>query len=214
MSTPFQPLVVGIAGGSGSGKTTLARNLISRFGEGVALLFQHDAYYFDLALMPDPNPTNINYDHPESLETSLCVQHLRTLKEGKAVEQPQYDFSTHRRRDSTTALAPHPIIIVEGILVLAERTLREEMDLRVYVDADPDIRLLRRMERDITTRGRTVQSVRDQYYATVRPMFEQFVAPSKTHADIIVPHGGENVLATRILCGFMREELRARGITV
>jgi uridine kinase len=178
---------------------------------GTVLLFQHDAYYFDLSFMPDPNPANINYDHPDSLETSLCVSHLQCLKHGEEVRQPIYDFSTHRRLDETKVLEPLPIILVEGILVLAEPLLRSEMDMRIYVDAEPDIRLLRRMERDITNRGRTVQSVRDQYYATVRPMFEQFVAPSKQHADIIVPHGGENAIATELLVGFLHGELEKRN---
>ncbi len=206
----MKPIIIGIAGGSGSGKTTLAVNIIRHFPTGTVLLFQHDAYYYDLSFMPDPNPANINYDHPDSLETALCVRHLQSLKNGEEVLQPIYDFSTHRRLTETKVLEPLPIIIVEGILVLAEPTLREEMDIRVYVDAEPDIRLLRRMERDIMTRGRSVTSVRDQYYATVRPMFEQFVAPSKKHADIIVPHGGENQIATEIIVGFLDGELKKR----
>lgn len=206
----MQPIVIGIAGGSGSGKTTFARGIIDALGAGTVLLFQHDAYYHDLARMPDPDPARINYDHPASLETDLCVAQLAALVRGEHVAQPVYDFSTHRRRSDTTPLAPHPVILVEGILVLAEPALREAMDLRVFVDAEPDIRLLRRMERDITHRGRTVQSVRDQYYATVRPMYEQFVAPSKAHADLIVPHGGQNRRALDVVAGWLRARLATR----
>lgn len=203
----MQPIIIGIAGGSGSGKTTFARGIIDALGTATVLLFQHDAYYHDLARMPDPDPARINYDHPASLETDLCVAQLAALVRGEHVAQPVYDFSTHRRRSDTTPLAPHPVILVEGILVLAEAALREMMDLRVFVDAEPDIRLLRRMERDITQRGRTVQSVRDQYYATVRPMYEQFVAPSKSHADLIIPHGGHNSRALDVVAGWLRARL-------
>lgn len=199
----LNPIVLGLAGGSGSGKTTLARRLIERLGENTVLMFQHDAYYIDLDLMPDPDPSHINYDHPESLETSLCAAQLEDLRHGRAVEQPVYDFSTHRRTSDTRRLEPHPIILVEGILVLAEEELRTKMDLKVFVDADPDVRLLRRMERDIHERGRSLESVRDQYYATVRPMYEQFVAPSLKHADLIVPHGGENTIALSVLVGYL-----------
>jgi uridine kinase len=195
-------LVLGVAGGSGSGKTTLCHRIIERLGPDRVLLFQHDAYYHDLARMPVPDPARINYDHPESLETPLCAAQLVELRAGRAVEQPVYDFSTHRRGSGTRSLAPRPVILVEGILVLAEAALREQMDLKIFVDADADVRILRRMERDITERGRTIASVCDQYYHTVRPSYEQFVAPSRRHADIIVPHGGENEAAVEVIVAF------------
>jgi len=203
----MQPIIIGIAGGSGSGKTTLANRIIEKLTSDIVLLVQHDAYYYDLSVMPDPNPANINYDHPNSLETTLCVDHLHKLKHGERVQQPLYDFSTHKRRRESRPLEPKPIILVEGILVLVEESLRAELDLKVFVDAEPDIRLLRRMERDITVRGRTVQSVRDQYYSTVRPMYEKFIAPSKQYADIIIPHGGENTVAQDVLIGALKHRL-------
>jgi len=203
----MQPIIIGIAGGSGSGKTTLANRIIEKLTSDIVLLVQHDVYYYDLSLMPDPNPANINYDHPNSLETKLCVDHLHKLQHGERVQQPLYDFSTHKRRRETRPLEPKPIILVEGILVLVEESLRTELDLKVFVDAEPDIRLLRRLERDITVRGRTVQSVRDQYYATVRPMYEKFIAPSKQYADIIIPHGGENTVAQDVLIGTLKHRL-------
>lgn len=196
-------LVVGIAGASGSGKTTLCRRIAERLGEGRVLLFQHDAYYHDLARMPVPDPSHIDYDHPDSLETDLCATQLAALREGAAVEQPVYDFSTHRRKTEVRILDPHPVVLVEGILVLAEPALRAQMDLKVYVDADADVCILRRVERDMVERGRSFASVRDQYFGTVRPGFERFVAPSREHADIIVPHGGENRVAVEVILGYI-----------
>ncbi|MFZ1730160.1 MAG: uridine kinase [Bacteroidota bacterium] len=203
-------IVIGVAGGSGSGKTTLCRRVIERMGEGQVLLFQHDAYYHDLSCMPVPDPTRINYDHPDSLETSLCAAQLAELRRGRSVAQPVYDFSTHRRTAETRLLEPVPVILVEGILVLAEPSLREYMDLKVFVDAEADVRILRRMERDISERGRSLASVRDQYYHTVRPSFEQFIAPSKQHADLIIPHGGENDAAVEVIVSFLRHRITLR----
>jgi len=200
-------VVIGIAGGSGSGKTTLCARVIERLGEERVLLFQHDAYYFDLSRMPVPDPARINYDHPSSLETELCAAHLRELQQGRSVAQPVYDFSTHRRTPETRLLEPRPVILVEGILVLAEPALREHMDLKVFVDADADVRILRRMERDIGERGRTLSSVRDQYYSTVRPSYEQFVAPSRRHADLIIPHGGQNHAAVDVIATYLESRM-------
>ncbi|MBR9978923.1 MAG: uridine kinase [Bacteroidetes bacterium] len=202
-SRPTRYIVIGIAGGSGSGKTTFCRNLSTRLGEGNVLLFQHDAYYHDLACMPEPDPARINYDHPDSLETVFCAGQLSSLRMGRSVAQPVYDFSTHQRTTQTRLLEPRPVILVEGILVLAEAALREHMDLKVFVDADADVRILRRMERDICERGRTLASVRDQYYHTVRPGYEQFVAPSRQHADLIVPDGGENHIAVEVIAAYV-----------
>jgi uridine kinase len=202
-------IVIGVAGGSGSGKTTLCHRVIERMGGGQVLLFQHDAYYHDLARMPVPDPVRINYDHPDSLETSLCAAQLADLRRGNSIAQPVYDFSTHRRTAETRLLEPVPVILVEGILVLAEAALREYMDLKVFVDAEADVRILRRMERDINERGRSLASVRDQYYHTVRPSYEQFIAPSKQHADLIVPRGGENDAAVEVIVAFIEKSVRA-----
>ena len=200
-------IVIGIAGGSGSGKTTLCRRVISVLGKTAAVLFQHDAYYHDLDAMPVPDPARINYDHPSSLETRLCAEQLDALRRGRRIAQPVYDFATHRRTAETRLMEPHPVILVEGILVLAEAALREYMDLKVFVDAAADIRILRRMERDINYRGRSLSSVREQYYETVRPSYEQFVAPSKEHADIIVPRGGQNQAAVDVIVAYIRNRL-------
>ena len=200
-------IVIGVAGGSGSGKTTLCRKIIRELGEDVAMLFQHDAYYFDLAAMPVDDPARINYDHPSSLETVLCASQLAELKRGGRVAQPVYDFATHRRTVETRNLAPRPVILVEGILVLAEASLREHMDLKVFVDAEADVRILRRMERDMRDRGRSLDSVRDQYYRTVGPSYEEFVAPSRTHADLVVPRGGHNPAAVDVIVSYVRSRL-------
>jgi uridine kinase len=202
-------LVIGIAGASGSGKTTLCRRIVERLGESQVLLFQHDAYYHDLERMPVPDPARINYDHPDSLETGLCAAQLAGLRRGEAVEQPVYDFTTHRRTERTVRLEPRPVILVEGILVLAEAELRAQMDLRIFVDTDADICILRRVERDMNERGRSLDSVRDQYFGSVRPGFEQFVYPSRRHADLVVPHGGENPVAVDVILGYIHTSLRA-----
>lgn len=203
----IQSITIGVAGGSGSGKTTLCHRIIERLGEERVLLFQHDAYYLDLESMPVPDPARINYDHPSSLETELSAAHLRDLREGRSVAQPVYDFSTHRRTPETHLLEPHPVILVEGILVLAEARLREYMDLKVFVDADADVRILRRMERDIVERGRSLASVRDQYYSTVRPSYAEFVEPSRQYADLIIPHGGRNVAAVDVMISYLEARM-------
>ncbi|MCB2205702.1 uridine kinase [bacterium] len=206
-----ETLVIGIAGGSGSGKTTLCHRIIAEIGAEHAMLFQHDAYYRDLDDMPVSDPARINYDHPSSLETPLCAAQLADLYHGRSVAQPVYDFSTHRRTVETRPLQPHPVILVEGILVLAETALREHMQLKVFVDTEADVRIIRRMERDIEQRGRTLASVREQYFSTVRPSYEQFVAPSRQHADLIVPHGGENAAAVDVIVSFIRAHLQLSG---
>jgi uridine kinase len=202
-----QSIVIGIAGGSGSGKTTLCRRIITELGNDLAILFQHDAYYHDLDDMPVSDPARINYDHPSSLETRLCGEQLSELRRGGRIAQPVYDFSTHRRTAETRLLEARPVILVEGILVLAEAALREHMDLAVFVDADADIRIIRRMERDVHRRGRTLASVRDQYYDTVRPSYDQFVAPSRQYADLVVPHGGQNMAAVAVIAAWVRSRL-------
>jgi uridine kinase len=196
-----RPLVVGIAGGTGSGKTTVANKLAAAMPAGRCVTIEHDAYYRDQQHLSFEERTQVNYDHPASLESSLLATHLRDLRAGHAVEVPIYDFATHTRRPQTRRVEPAPLIIVEGILVFAEAALREQMDIKIFVDTDPDIRLIRRIRRDLEVRGRTFQSVRDQYYATVRPMHIEYVEPTKRWADLIVPEGGDNHVALDVLLG-------------
>lgn len=185
--TDPQTLVIGIAGGSGSGKTTVAEAVVGAL-PGVVLI-QHDSYYRHRPELSFEERSRVNYDHPDSLETELLIEHLQTLAEGVPVEIPTYDFTQHLRAETTTKVNPAPITIVEGILVLAESDLRTHLDLKIYVDTDPDLRLARRLRRDIDERGRTTASVLDQFFATVRPMHLEFVEPSKRYADLIIPEG-------------------------
>lgn len=185
---PDRPLFIGLAGGSGSGKTTISEALVDRL-EGRVSLLSHDAYYRHMPELSFVERTRVNYDHPASLETELLVKHLESLRSGVAIDQPVYDFSKHLRSDETIRVEPGNVIVVEGILVLAEPELRSELDLKIFVDTDPDLRLARRVERDITERGRTVESVLEQYFATVRPMHIEFVQPSLRYADLIIPEG-------------------------
>lgn len=200
MSETARPLIVGIAGGTGSGKTTVAHKLAASM-PGRAVTIEHDAYYRDQAHLTVEERTRINYDHPASLESDLLARHLRTLRDGKAVDIPIYDFATHTRATTTRRVEPARVVIVEGILVFAEAVLREQMDIKIFVDTDSDIRLIRRIRRDLEQRGRTFQSVRDQYYSTVRPMHIEHVEPSKRWADLIVPEGGNNTVALDVLLG-------------
>jgi uridine kinase len=194
-------LVVGIAGGTGSGKTTVANKLASAMPHGRCVTLDHDAYYFDASHLPFAERAKINFDHPASLESALLVEHLRELRAGRAVDVPIYDFATHTRRAETRRVQSAPVVIVEGILVFTEPALREQMDIKIFVDTDPDIRLMRRIRRDLEHRGRSFQSVRDQYYATVRPMHIEHVEPTKRWADLIVPEGGDNHVALDVLLG-------------
>jgi uridine kinase len=194
-------LVVGIAGGSGSGKTTVAAKLAAAMPPGRCVTLEHDAYYRDQAHLPPAERATINYDHPSALESDLLAEHLRQLRAGRPVYIPIYDFSTHTRRAETRRIAPSRVIIVEGILVFTEAVLREQFDIKIFVDTDADIRLIRRIRRDLEQRGRTFQSVRDQYYATVRPMHLEHVEPSKRWADLIVPEGGDNKVALDVMLG-------------
>jgi len=196
-----RPLVVGIAGGTGSGKTTVAHKLAAAMPAGRCVTLEHDAYYRDASHLPLDERAQINFDHPSSLESSLLAEHLRDLRAGRAVDVPIYDFATHTRGGDRRHVEPPPLIILEGILVFTEAQLRELMDVKIFVDTDPDIRLMRRIRRDLEQRGRTFQSVRDQYYATVRPMHIEPIGPSKPWSDLIVPEGGDNRVATDILLG-------------
>jgi uridine kinase len=195
MSNRTSPLVIGIAGGTGSGKTTVAQTIVERVGEEHISSLAHDSYYLDLSELPVAQRAEVNFDHPNSLDTELMIQQLAQLKSGHAIEVPVYDFKTHSRTNHTIHLEPRPIILVEGILIFAEAGLRKLFDIKLFVDTDADIRFIRRLERDIAERGRSSASVIHQYMATVRPMHLEFVEPSKRYADIIIPEGGLNTVA-------------------
>ena len=187
--------MIGIAGGTGSGKTTVARAIQDRVGKERIEWISHDSYYRNFEGLSPEERHHINFDHPDSLETELLARHLDVLGKGSGVEVPIYDFTTHSRKDDTQRVEPRRVIIVEGILVLAEPELRKRIDIKLFVDTPPDIRFMRRLVRDIKTRGRSMESVIEQYMTTVRPMHEEFVEPSKRYADLIIPEGGENLVA-------------------
>ncbi|MBO4351709.1 MAG: uridine kinase [Proteobacteria bacterium] len=193
------PKIVGIAGGTGSGKTTLARKIREGLGEASNLI-QFDWYYRDLSYLPLKDREEVNFDHPSSLESELLVEHLRQLKSGHAIDVPLYDFKTHSRvQDETIHIEPLPVIVVEGILLFCFEPLREMLDIKVFVDTDADIRVFRRIRRDMRERGRDFNSIRKQYYKTVRPMHLEFVEPSKRYADVIIPEGGNNLIALDLI---------------
>jgi len=211
-------LIIGIAGGSGSGKTTVAQRCRSdlRVGAGSnrddeVVIIEHDAYYRDRPDISYEERCGLNFDHPDSLETELLVAHLRALRQGEPVSVPVYDFKTHRRAAETRRVPPCRVVIVEGILVFADEMLRKELDVRVYVDTDADIRAFRRIRRDIEQRGRTFESVREQYYRTVRPMHLQFVEPSKRWAHVIIPEGGENAVGIDLVIGLIERQATLRS---
>jgi uridine kinase len=197
------PLLIGIAGGTGSGKTTLAKRLVSELGGDVAVL-EHDWYYRDRSGLSASERENVNYDEPAALDNALLVQHLAELKAGRAVECPQYDFATHTRQHATRRVAPARIVAVEGILLFAIPELCAAFDLRIFVDTDDDIRLMRRITRDIVDRQRDIASIQHQYYASVRPMHVLHVAPSKRQAHLVVPEGGENAQAMDVIVGRLK----------
>jgi uridine kinase len=195
------PLVIGIAGGTGSGKTTIAAKLAAAIPRERCIVIDHDAYYRDQSPLPPHERDLVNYDHPAALESTLLARHLAELRAGRAIEVPIYDYATHTRRRDTRRVEPAPIVIVEGILVFVEAAVREQLDIKLFVDTDADIRVMRRIRRDLEQRGRTFASVRDQYYATVRPMHLEFVEPSKRHADLVIPEGGDNRVAIDLILG-------------
>lgn len=188
-------LVIGIAGGTGSGKTTVVNEILKRVGENLVSYIPHDAYYKEFGELPPIQKANINYDHPNSLDTNLMIRHIELLKQGREIHLPIYDFTTHSRTPETITIHPKPVILVEGILIFYDEILRDLCDVKIFVDTDPDIRLIRRIRRDITERGRTIESVLSQYEATVRPMHLKFVEPAKRYADVIIPEGGYNQVA-------------------
>lgn len=199
-------LVIGIAGGTASGKTTLMRNLIQDFGQEVTIV-SHDNYYKRHDDMPYEDRCKLNYDEPSAFDTSLMVYHLDELRHGNSVECPVYDFSVHNRSSETLTLVPHKVIIVEGILIFENKELRDLMDIRIFVDADADVRLCRRIKRDVNKRGRSLESVLSQYQQTVKPMHEMYVEPSKKFAHIVVPEGGKNVVALSMIENYIRHYL-------
>lgn len=199
-----RPVIIGLAGGSGSGKSTILRRLLQELGSDRVSVLEHDAYYRDLRDIPFEDRLRVNYDHPDSLETSLLVRHVEALLDGKSIDKPIYDFTEHTRSNQTERIEPTPIIIVEGILVLAEPELTKRMDIRLFVDTDDDIRLIRRIRRDMAERGRSLESILGQYESTVRPMHIEFVEPSKRRADLIIPRGGHNEVAFDLVLSRIR----------
>jgi uridine kinase len=199
-----RPLIIGVAGGTGSGKTTVAMSILERVGTEHVAYIPHDAYYRDLSDLPPAQRGQVNFDHPDSLETELLVEQLRELRACEVVEIPIYDFTTHTRTSRTRRVEPAPVVLVEGILVFVEPELRELFDVKLYVDTDADVRLIRRLRRDIEERGRTVESVCEQYLNTVRPMHLEFVEPSKRYADVIIPEGGFNEVAVEMVAARVR----------
>ena len=210
MAAGSRPVVLGVAGGSGSGKSTVVREVCRILGAGVASVLHHDAYYRDQSSLTLEERAEVNFDHPDSLETELMVAHVHRLMDGESVEVPTYDFATHTRSAEVEIVHPTPVVVLDGILVLADGRLRETMDLKVYVDTESDIRLLRRIKRDVMKRGRTVESVIAQYQATVRPMHMEFVEPSKRYADMVVPEGGYNRVAVDLVVNRIRALMAER----
>ncbi|MCW5878797.1 MAG: uridine kinase [Anaerolineales bacterium] len=208
MSAAPTPLVIGIAGGSGSGKSTVSQSILQRAGPELVAYIQHDSYYKDLGDLPPTQRAAINFDHPNSLETEMMVEHVTQLRAGNPIEVPSYDFTIHRRKPETQRLDPRPIILVEGILLFTDSNMRELCDLKLFVDTDADIRFIRRLQRDIEERGRTTESVIKQYQATVRPMHLEFVEPSKRYADLIIPEGGYNQVAMDVFMARIQAKVR------
>ena len=201
-------MVIGIAGGTGSGKTTITKRLIERFGGDVSVI-HHDNYYKAHHDMPYEERALLNYDHPDAFDTDMLIEHLKLLKQGQSVECPVYDYSIHDRTDRTITIRPTRVIIVEGILIYENRELCDQMDIKIFVDADADVRILRRIVRDVRDRGRSLESVINQYLSTVKPMHEAFVEPSKRRADVIVPEGGHNLVALDMVIQRVRAHLES-----
>ena len=199
MNKQYSPFVVGIAGGTGSGKTTVAMAILQRTGKDKIAYIQHDSYYKDLSELPPAQRATTNFDHPNSLDSRLMIEHIRQLKKGNAIEVPEYDFTTHTRKKETQRKEPKAIVLVEGILLFAEPEMRDLIDIKFFVDTDSDLRIIRRIQRDIKERGRTTDSVIKQYESTVRPMHLEFVEPSKRYADLIIPEGGYNQVAMDVV---------------
>lgn len=190
-----RPITIGVAGGTGSGKTTIAEEILKRVGADRIAYIQHDSYYFNIGHLPLDSRNLPNFDHPDSLETNLLIEHLKLLQSGQPADVPVYDFTTYSRTSQMRRVEPQPVILIEGLLIFAEKKLREMFNVKIFVDTDNDLRFIRRLKRDIAERGRSMESVIDQYLNTVRPMHLEFVEPSKRYADVIIPEGGFNAVA-------------------
>jgi uridine kinase len=201
-------MIIGICGGTGSGKTTIARAIVEAIGAEKVVLVEQDSYYRNMSDMPLDERRKANFDHPDSIDSDLLVNHLKRLKGGESIEMPIYDFKSHTRSHKSQHIDPTAVIIVEGILIFAETRVLNLLDVRVFVDTPDDIRLCRRLKRDIAERGRKFEQSIEQYEKTVRPMHQQFVEPSKRHADLIIPEGGQTQVGIDVLCGIVREKLR------
>ena len=200
-------MIIGICGGTGSGKTTIARAIVDSVGARNVILIEQDSYYKNLADMPLDERHQANFDHPEAIDFDILIGHIKRLKEGESIEMPLYDMVTHTRRNETETFEPKPVVIVEGILIFAEPRILSLLDVRVFVDTPDDLRLMRRLRRDITERGRSFERTLDQYERTIRPMHFEFVEPSKRHADIIIPEGSNTGVTVEFLCSMVREKL-------
>lgn len=208
-----RPVTIGVAGGTGSGKTTVSNQILDRVGSKHIAYLPHDAYYKDFTKLSLEERTRINFDHPDSLDTPLLIEHVKHLQEWLPVEIPKYDFTRHLRLEETVSIAPQPIILVEGILIFSERELRHLFDVKIFVDTDADLRFIRRLKRDIQDRGRTADSVIDQYLTSVRPMHLKFVEPSKRYADVIIPEGGFNWVAIDMIADRIRSMLQEHEVS-
>jgi len=211
MSGITASIVIGVAGGTGSGKTTVSESILDRVGRDRIAYLQQDSYYCDLSHLPHAERVQVNFDHPDSLETDLLIRHLTALRDGLAVDVPVYDFTHYTRTGQTRRVEPRRVILVEGILIFAEKVLRELFDVRIFVDADADIRFIRRLQRDLEERGRSAESVVRQYLSTVRPMHLEFVEPTKRYADVIIPEGGFNTVALDMVVARVEAMLRDPG---
>ena len=202
-------MIIGICGGTGSGKTTIARSIVEAVGRANVVLVEQDSYYRNLSDMPLDERHQANFDHPDSIDSDMLVNHLMRLRQGLSVDMPLYDFVTHTRSEEIEVIEPKPVVIVEGILIFSESRVLDLLDVRVFVDTPDDVRLMRRLRRDITERGRTFERTLEQYERTIRPMHFEFVEPSKRHADIIIPEGSNTGVTVEFLCSMVREKLNA-----